>query len=76
MKATFISSLISVGSAALFAFTPVVEAGIDAWHMDYSWTLVREALDPIISPNAVASHMHRVIGKFSQQNIPFHVPFR
>lgn len=62
MKTSFLPTLLSYGSAALLAFAPVAQAGVDAWHMDYSWTLVRESLDPIVSPNGVASHMHRVIG--------------
>jgi hypothetical protein len=63
MKTTLFSSLLSYGSVALLAFAPVAQAGVDAWHLDYTWPLVRESLDPIVSPNAVASHMHRVIGK-------------
>jgi len=57
-------SLISAAFAALCVLTPVVDAGVDAWHMDHSWTLVQEALDPNVSPNAIASHMHRVISRF------------
>lgn len=63
MKTSFLPTLLSYGSAALLAFAPVAQAGVDAWHMDYSWTLVRESLDPIVNPNGVSSHMHRVIGE-------------
>jgi hypothetical protein len=31
------------------------------WQMELK-TLVREQLDPIVSPNAQSSHMHRVLG--------------
>jgi hypothetical protein len=34
----------------------------DAWHLDTAYILVNEELDPIISPNAQSSHMHKVIG--------------
>ncbi|KJE05540.1 transmembrane receptor [Cryptococcus gattii NT-10] len=34
----------------------------DAWHLDYTYTLVNEELDPIISPNQQSSHMHKIIG--------------
>ncbi|KAJ9102318.1 hypothetical protein QFC20_005011 [Naganishia adeliensis] len=36
--------------------------GLDAWHMDYLYTLVNEQLEPIVSPNRQSSHMHRVLG--------------
>lgn len=39
-------------------------AAIDAWHLDYAPTLVTEQLDPILSPNAQSSHLHRVFGEF------------
>jgi hypothetical protein len=63
MKIALVQSLLSLGPAALLAFAPVAQAVVDAWHMDNAYTLVRESLDPIISPNLVASHMHRVIGE-------------
>ncbi|KAJ9102314.1 hypothetical protein QFC20_005007 [Naganishia adeliensis] len=49
------------------ALTQVTEAegegvGLDAWHMDYLYTLVTEQLDSIVSPNRQSSHMHRVLG--------------
>lgn len=34
----------------------------DAWHLDYVYTLANEELDPIVSPNAQSSHMHKIIG--------------
>jgi len=50
-------------SSSLFsALALVANAGNDAWHMDTAYTIVREALDPIVNPNGVASHMHRIVG--------------
>ncbi|ODN82718.1 hypothetical protein L202_01005 [Cryptococcus amylolentus CBS 6039] len=49
--------LLGALSAAVFA-----TAGDSAWHLDYVNTLVNEALDPVVSPNAQASHMHKIIG--------------
>ena len=51
----------------IFAFlillrSTVVSAGDTAWHMDVTNVLVNEELDPVITPNAQASHMHKVIG--------------
>jgi hypothetical protein len=40
----------------------VTLAGDDGWHLDYTYTLVNEELDPVVSPNAEGSHMHKVIG--------------
>jgi hypothetical protein len=34
----------------------------DNWHLDVVNTLVNEELDPVVSPNGQASHMHKVIG--------------
>ncbi|KAJ9103140.1 hypothetical protein QFC21_002562 [Naganishia friedmannii] len=38
------------------------ERGLDGFHLDYMYTLVREQLDPIVSPNEQSAHMHRVFG--------------
>lgn len=40
----------------------VSQAQDDGWHLDYTYTLVNEELDPIISPNQQSSHMHKIIG--------------
>lgn len=37
-------------------------AGDDGWHLDFVYQLVNEELDPVVSPNAEGSHMHKVIG--------------
>lgn len=34
----------------------------DGWHLDTTYLLVNERLDPIINPNGVSAHMHKVIG--------------
>lgn len=39
---------------------PLVMGG--AWHMDMLTTLVNERLDPVVSPNVLGSHMHKVFG--------------
>ncbi|KAJ9116187.1 hypothetical protein QFC20_000867 [Naganishia adeliensis] len=38
------------------------EFGLDGFHLDYLYPLVREQLDPIVSPNKQSMHMHRVFG--------------
>jgi len=40
----------------------VVSAQDDGWHLDTIYELINERLDPIVSPNGVAGHMHKVIG--------------
>ena len=35
---------------------------IYSWHLDNLYNLVVEQLDPIVSPNAQSSHMHRILG--------------
>ncbi|KAK8861339.1 hypothetical protein IAR55_002158 [Kwoniella newhampshirensis] len=35
---------------------------VDAWHLDTMYTLITERLDPIINPNGVSSHAHRILG--------------
>ncbi|WVQ86150.1 hypothetical protein IAT38_008318 [Cryptococcus sp. DSM 104549] len=37
-------------------------AAFDAWHLDDLYTLATERLDPVVSPNAVSSHVHRILG--------------
>jgi hypothetical protein len=49
--------------ATILTFLPCALAGQDAWHMDVLGTLVREQLDPIVSPNKQSSHMHRIAGQ-------------
>ncbi|KAL7419805.1 hypothetical protein Q5752_005721 [Cryptotrichosporon argae] len=36
--------------------------GSDAWHLDWLYTIVKERLDPIVNPNGISSHVHRVVG--------------
>lgn len=59
-----ISILVTILSAIPYAL-----AGQDAWHMDVLGTLVRERLDPIVSPNREASHMHRIAGRLSTRSL-------
>ncbi|OCF41274.1 hypothetical protein I317_04932 [Kwoniella heveanensis CBS 569] len=48
---------------ALLATAVFVSAqGDDAWHLDYIYVIGNEELDPIVSPNQQASHMHKIIG--------------
>lgn len=47
--------------AALAAFGLQVQAR-SAMHLDDAWVLVNEQFDPVVSPNAQSSHMHKVIG--------------
>jgi len=35
---------------------------VDAWHMDTAWNIVTERLDPVVDPNGLSSHMHKVFG--------------
>ncbi|WWD16759.1 hypothetical protein CI109_101191 [Kwoniella shandongensis] len=35
---------------------------VDAWHLDTMYTLITQRLDPIINPNGVSSHVHRILG--------------
>jgi hypothetical protein len=37
-------------------------AQVAAWHMDTLRLLTNSRLDPVVSPNSVASHMHRIVG--------------
>jgi hypothetical protein len=48
--------------ALVFFVSTLVIAGDDGWHLDFTYTLVNEELDPIVSPNAQSTHMHKVIG--------------
>ena len=48
---------------ACLAYVQVVSGqALAAWHMDSLKLLTKERLDPIISPNAVGSHMHHIVG--------------
>lgn len=47
---------------AMLAIPKHVEAQADAWHFDVQSTLLLGRLDPIISVNKVASHVHRIWG--------------
>jgi hypothetical protein len=58
-----LSSVISLLFTSLLA--SVANAGIDGWHMDYVYTVANEMLDPVVSPNAQSSHMHKIVGKSS-----------
>ena len=42
--------------------TCTVLAGFPAWHLDTLEELVNERLDPVVSPNAIGSHLHDVAG--------------
>ena len=44
----------------LLQFIPLVHAA--NWHLDLSHTVAQETIDPIVSPNAVGGHLHKVIG--------------
>lgn len=44
---------------------------ISAWHMDTMYTLTSEMLDPIVSPNALSGHMHRILGKSTPSFVCF-----
>lgn len=46
----------------VFVSSLLSRAQDDAWHLDDTYTLVNEELDPIISPNQQSSHMHKIIG--------------
>jgi hypothetical protein len=48
--------------AALLPHLSPTLATDDGWHLDFIYTLVTEELDPVVSPNAEGSHMHKVIG--------------
>jgi hypothetical protein len=56
------ASLFAFSSLSLFLATTVIKAGDDGWHLDYIYQLVQEELDPVVSPNAQGSHMHKVVG--------------
>ncbi|WVQ70514.1 hypothetical protein IAR50_000033 [Cryptococcus sp. DSM 104548] len=58
----FANLLHLLGALSATALLPLAAAGDSAWHLDYVNTLANEALDPIVSPNAQASHMHKIIG--------------
>lgn len=48
---------------SLFLFAAaLVGAADDGWHLDFTYVLTNENLDPIVSPNAQGSHMHKVMG--------------
>ncbi|WVQ85831.1 hypothetical protein IAT38_007999 [Cryptococcus sp. DSM 104549] len=47
---------------AAMASVSLLRAQDDAWHLDDTYTLVNEELDPIVNPNGQASHMHKIIG--------------
>jgi hypothetical protein len=49
--------------AALLLAGPLgVEAQSSAFRMDITSQLMNSMMDPIVSPNQVSSHMHKVIG--------------
>jgi hypothetical protein len=54
------SSLLAV--AAGLASLGGASAQTAAWHMDILKLLTIERLDPVISPNQVAGHMHQIVG--------------
>ncbi|WVQ83580.1 hypothetical protein IAT38_005721 [Cryptococcus sp. DSM 104549] len=45
---------------ALVLLTEAV--AFDAWHLDNLYTLATERLDPVVNPNGVSSHLHRILG--------------
>jgi hypothetical protein len=47
--------------ASLFALHASA-GGYVGWHMDKTYTLVNERIDPIVNPNAISQHQHKVIG--------------
>lgn len=50
--------------AALAAVSQVAQvAAIDAWHLDMAVPISNEELDPVITPNLQAKHMHKIFGK-------------
>ncbi|WWC98914.1 hypothetical protein V866_005808 [Kwoniella sp. B9012] len=38
------------------------DPGLAAWHLDNLYPLATERLDPVVNPNGVASHLHRIVG--------------
>ena len=54
--------LVSWSIFGLFLQSCTVSAGFPAWHLDTLENLVNERLDPVVSPNAVGSHLHDVAG--------------
>lgn len=47
---------------SVFLLRTLVAAQNDAWHVDNIWPLATERIDPVVSPNGVSSHMHRIVG--------------
>jgi hypothetical protein len=46
----------------LFSYLAGPVLGTDGWHLDYTYTLANEQLDPIVNPNKQSSHLHKIIG--------------
>ncbi|WWC68978.1 uncharacterized protein I206_102914 [Kwoniella pini CBS 10737] len=42
--------------------TAASDPGLAAWHLDNLYPLATERLDPVVAPNGVASHLHRIVG--------------
>jgi len=66
MRATSSSSFALLSIALSFLITC---HAFDAWHLDNIYTLAMEQLDPVVSPNKQAGHMHRIIGKLCPYRI-------
>ena len=57
-----IQAAVGYALIAMLVIPKQVEAGASAWHFDVQSTLLLARLDPIISENKVASHVHRIWG--------------
>lgn len=50
-------------TACLFVATlGLVYAQTDAWHVDDIYQLAVERLDPVVNPNQISGHIHRIVG--------------
>jgi hypothetical protein len=49
-------------AGVLAASFGAVFAQTDAWHVDNIYELAVERLDPVVSPNQISGHIHRIVG--------------
>lgn len=47
-------------AACLLARLAHAQSG--AWHVDETYNIAFERIDPVVDPNAISGHLHRVIG--------------
>ncbi|WVR04067.1 hypothetical protein IAU60_001066 [Kwoniella sp. DSM 27419] len=58
----FTTALLAIATLCNQVQATASDPGGASWHLDNLYHLATERLDPVVSPNAVASHLHRIVG--------------